>query len=460
MKLKHIAYTIILIMTSIVIYSCNDSDDNIYNPTLSNDAQIYEFKVKGTRRNAIDSLCYPVLEKTFFIIDQRKGLIYNPDSLPFGTRLVRFLPELTFAQNTAVTMKVTDKDSTWNWTNTDSINFAGAVSLNVKAPGGTLKYYDVVLNVHHIDPDIFIWNHMATLNKPSGSQIKSLIYDNTLYVYIKEQNASVTVYKSNRDNIAWTSATLSGITTTSNPDIETITLFNGGLYMLDKLGNGYYSTATDGVNWTASGNSKTLHSILGILPAANAAKDSLLVVTADAGKYYFGKTVDMAVIKPVNKMRGYESDTIVKEFPSHGFSTMVSYNRNLSTRNIMMISGGTNFEGKQTTLTWHVSEGRNNLLEISPVYSTSPVTFKLKDDYKTVLYTDSVYAFTNDSIYTSRWGHNWTKASKKQVLDKDIRTKKNQSVFADDKNFIWIVGETNDSPQYNVWRGRLNRKIK
>lgn len=448
-------------MSSLIAYSCNDSSESSYGGEQSNDAQIYAFSVTGTRRTAIDSLTYPTLAKTFFIIDQRKGLIYNSDSLPYGTRLTKFLPTITFASSTPETVTVTDKDSTsWKWSSTDSINFAGSVSLNVKAPGGTEKKYDVVLNVHQIDPDIFIWDNLGALVKSSNSAIKSLIYNNILYVYIKEQNSKVTLYKSDVDNISWSTNTVLGFSETSNPNIETITLLNGNFYMLDNLGKGYETSASDGLNWSATGNDKQLHSILGILPSSAEVKDSLLVVTTDEGKYQFAKSRDLKTIVPVTTIRGYQDDTAPEEFPSTGFSSMTSYNRNLSTRNLLILSGGTNLKGDLTDLTWHISEGRNNLLEVNPAYSTTNNSFKVKDDYKTVLYVDSVYAFTNDSIYTSRWGNNWTKASKKQVLDSKIKTNKNQSIFTDDRNFIWIVGETDNSSEYNIWRGRLNRKIK
>ncbi|NDV68654.1 DUF6242 domain-containing protein [Dysgonomonas sp. 25] len=455
MNLKHIAYTVITILISVLAYSCNDSEtDTTY--SYSNNSMIYSFSLKGTPYTGHDTAAYAVLEKTVFAIDQRNNLIYNPDSLPYKTRLTKFMPTISFESGSTAKVEVIEPDSTWTWSSSDSINFANNIDLLVTPPSGEMpRRYGIKLNIHQIDPDTIAWKQvLPSLANPAGSKIKALVNDDDLFVYIKTASA-ITVYTSNKNTISWTSTAAVGLPPATTK-LESLILFNNTLYILDDAGLAYSSPVTDGVNWTSTGNATPIYSILGILPEPTAATDSLLVLYANGANYSFAKSIDMAALNPVAKIKGFAANVAPQNFPSTGFSTSTNYARDDASQNLLLVSGGKTFAGELSATTWIINKGQNNILEVNETTNTSVSPFDIAADFKTTLYDNSVYGFTNDSIYISKWGANWSKAPEKQLFNVNMKTSENQSIFVDKNNYIWVVGGANGA-NYDIWKGQLNR---
>lgn len=459
MKLKCFVYTLVILLASLFIYSCNSSGTDYADIQYSNNSMIYSFTLKGAPKNKHDSTAYPVLASTLFAIDQHSNFIYNPDSLPYQIRLTKFLPTITFAAGTSCKVEVVDPDSTWEWKVTDSVDFSKPIELLITPPSNNNVYqrrYNIKLNVHQIDPDTIEWKQiLPSLTKPSGSKIKALVNDDDLFVYVRTSSA-ITVYTSDKNTVSWTSTTVSGLSA-ANIKIETVTAFGNSLYVADNSGAVFTSPVTDGINWTPVGNTEMVHSILGVLPGASETKDSLLVVTNNGSVYSFAKSIDMSTIVPLQKIKGFAANAVPSDFPSTGFSSSTNYLRDKAGQNLLFVSGGVTFENNYTLTTWLINEGRNNILEVSPVYDNdNNRPFLLDDDFKTVLYDNSLYGFTNDSIYISNLGYNWKKAPEKQAFNSVMRTNENQSVFVDKNNYIWVVGDMEGSG-YDIWKGQLNR---
>ena len=103
--------------------------------------------------------------KYAFAIDQQRGLIYNVDSLPVGTRVSNVLCNIT-TKNSGVAVinhRTKDglKDSLTTYSNTDSVNFSKPVEVRVYANSGiAYRKYTVTVNVHQQNGDEFCWTKM------------------------------------------------------------------------------------------------------------------------------------------------------------------------------------------------------------------------------------------------------------------------------------------------------------
>lgn len=458
MNTKYIAYLILSFAVIISTVSCNDDNTTTYVDSVqSKNALITSFSLAGTPKDALDSITYPVLESTKFIIDQRQKLIYNPDSLAYGTRLAKFKATISLGE-TASTIDIDYGDTifTWNSSEGDSIDFSKRLTFKVVPPAGNvyMKEYELKINIHQYDPDTLHWGRVASLPVAVNVPLKAIALADNMVVYAVAGN-KINAYTSSLNNVSW------NLAVTELPKdirLSSIMAFGNNLFAVSADGSSYKASTSDPANWKPVTNGMNVHNILGVLPAATEAEDQLLVVVNDNGKYKFGKTKDLASITLVTEITGFAEALVPTDerFPSHDFSSTTNYDRTKLVENHLAISGGVDFSGKNTADIWMISLNKKNVLEISPLYyGASNKPFEVKEDFKTFIYDEKMYAATNDTLYTSRWGMKWIKAVEKQQFDPQIKTAKNQTIVIDRENYIWIIGSENQAGR--VWKGRLNR---
>lgn len=244
---------------SLGMASCNSDDktttgEDIAAVTISTVA-VKNFNLKA------DSKVLANLDSVFFSIDLNRGVIFNADSLPKGTKISKLIPVITFQtamSKAEIIMEGngSEKPDTVNYlTNAnDSIDFSRKVSLKVTALDGVNSYtYQLKVNVHTQNPDSLMWGNMAVAKLPSRMEApvaqKSVIFDGKAVSMIREADNSLTL-SSSSDLLAgnWTK---NEISLPFSPALETLEATESALYMLDENG-GLYSSA-DGLTWTATG---------------------------------------------------------------------------------------------------------------------------------------------------------------------------------------------------------------
>ena len=161
--LNKFLHTIIALSFLLAATSCN-SDNNsepISAMTYSNVA------MTGFSLEKNDSLVAN-LDSVYFAIDLDNAMVYNPDSLPKGTRLNRIVIKPSYADvsKAELIMRLdSGNDTTVNYTTsyTDSINFEnGPVYLELTAADGfTKRRYEIKINVHKMDPAMFAWTEFG-----------------------------------------------------------------------------------------------------------------------------------------------------------------------------------------------------------------------------------------------------------------------------------------------------------
>jgi hypothetical protein len=451
MKLKQITQLLFVAFSIVALGSCNDNPTYITG-TASANAQIYSFSLTAKATNAIDSANFPVLATTRFSIDQFRLLIYNPDSLPYKTRLTEYLPRFTYDNPSKVEViyPMSLNDSIVEWTTSDSIDFSLYPKIRVTAQDGVTKMdYTIDIRIHQVDPDSLMWTNVtASFELPATiRQQKTFLVGNAFYAFsIGNDNAFYldTISKS-ATSPDWKRLIPSVIP--ASVKLESITRFNGRFYAVDGSDNSYSSA--DGVTWEAK--STGVRSILGVLPAIDATKDSLLVIT---DQNVFAKTLDMQALKVVDRISfNTTSNEVPPGFPAEGFTSVTNYDRSMRGRNILAVTAA----NLSSNLTWSLRQGEGRLEVASNQVN---LVFTPAVGICTFLYNEYIYALTANVLYrTNSFGSLWVEASAKEVLYPEMPKASGQSVIVDSDNYIWIFGGTSSSgtPVRQVWKGRINR---
>lgn len=460
MKLKQITKLLFVVFSVVTLASCNDNSTTYVTEDASANAQIYSLKLAATLsgRSTLDSANFVVLGKTRFSIDQLHSLIYNSDSLPYKTRLTKYMATLTYENPSKIEI-LYPNDSVVAWSTTDSIDFSLHPRIKVTPANGNVadvRTYTIDIRIHKVDPDSLMWTNVTSrFELPSAiRQQKTLLVGSKFHTFSIDSDGKFYSYEIDKNatsSSSWKKQATTVIPTTVK--LESITSFNGMFYAVDADEKAYSST--DGAVWQVSNSN--VHNILGVLPGKEAAKDSLLVVTKRLGKYVFAKTSNMQSLQIVENI-SYDSDSneVPVGFPAIGFTSVTSYDRSNLNRNILVVTAAQT----SSNLTWSVRQGDGRL----EVESTQNNTlFKPSEGLRTFLYDGYVYALTKNLLYkTSSFGAKWAVASTKEKFIPGMSSS-SQSIIVDSDNYIWIFGgidtsiEGSDSPVRQVWKGRINR---
>ena len=139
------------------------------------------------------------LDSVFFSIDLNKGLIFNADSMPYGTKIDKLIPVIVTSGVSSAQLVVTrpnKADTIYNYleNSTDSIDFSnGPVTLRLKSlSGSTHKDYNIYVNVHKVKGDSLVWNRLERTSLPSIFNVvnsqQSAKSGNTVYCLTKYDN--------------------------------------------------------------------------------------------------------------------------------------------------------------------------------------------------------------------------------------------------------------------------------
>ncbi|MDR1808973.1 MAG: DUF6242 domain-containing protein [Prevotella sp.] len=447
--------------------SCADDVTEVVTYDASKDAQIYAFSVAATFYNssdstdagkairAKDSTDAANITAARFAIDQLRNIIYNPDSLPYGTTPKKVMMTVEYNATSGIgqfEIFVPDSAKYYIWNSSDSVDFSQMpVYFRLTAPNGyTTKDYRLDLRIHQIDPDTIIWQRQPDFETLSGKP-NVLLHGNTFYAY-SSNGLSTLLYTADKASLAWTPQSLQGLP--SDLLLESITMMNNAFFAIDNTGNSY--TSPDGVSWMQQTNGETVRAIYGVIPAY---QDSvlLLAIEKNDGKRYFGTTSDLTSIAPVDKVSAFPNDPAIQpSFPVKGFSSVTNYNRERQNYNLLIVTAGINNRGEELNTTWLIHKTAEGL-EMTP--SSRNSVFQ-GAGISTFLYDSNLYAFAPIGLcYSTTWGDRWTTAPDKQQSPEAMPQRTHQSVVADNENYIWIFGGISESGETlkDVWKGRLNR---
>lgn len=160
----------LLLCLLLCLPACNDkkeAEEEKPGYIMPSDVAVTGFYIKK------DSKVLANLDSVFFSIDLQRGVIFNADSLPKGTRVTDLIPVISYSSQITgayITMEGGAKrDGTVDYkaNPSDSIDFSGAVTLELTSAAGNSRAYRLKVNVHRTEPDSLCWGETALAALPS-----------------------------------------------------------------------------------------------------------------------------------------------------------------------------------------------------------------------------------------------------------------------------------------------------
>lgn len=320
-----------------IFMSCNKETGASAEDLISTSVAVTNFQLKA------NALVLENLDSVFFSIDLRNQMIFNPDSLPKGTKIDALIPVVTYPSSvSAATITVTGGshfgDQTIDYKNNpnDSVDFTGNVVLTLVAGDGvTSRDYTLKVNVHKFDPDSLVWDRMAVSSLPSRIPSpraqKSVARDNKVYTLVEESDGTNTLAVT--EDIYEELWTKSEVSLPAGSRISTLTVTPSAFYMLDD--DGLLYTSQDAASWSPT--AEIWSGIIG--PYGDAV---LGYRSAPEGFRHCHYPASADIADPL----------MDKDFPLSGYSNLVSSSTTWSPESTAILCGGVMADGNLSGNVW------------------------------------------------------------------------------------------------------------
>ena len=426
----------------ILLQSCNKST------TTNTTSSVAELQAFSFAKN--DS--FPGLAKAVFTIEERldTGLVWNKDSMLFGTSLDTVVPKFVFVSTPGAAF-LTLPDTTVSITGYDTLSFAKLpIYLTIRSSDKTTtKTYEIRPVVHQVDPDLYQWNRITKSIYPADDSEQRVLEAGKDFVMIKSNGFSLHVYSS-PDGSSWTDlGNPSGLPAGTN--VRQIICDGTTLYY--GQGDNIY-TSTDALTWTAH---STKYPVRTMLLYWN---EQVWALVDNEGKY---------------ELANWQADSLCLtglqpqgEFPISDFGTVTF--RSASLRERAMIIGGFAENGKSLNTRWNLEysphQPENNGYRLQE-FSIDRPTFTKLTGVSVVRYNNQLLLFGGVDEKMSYFGReilisedeglNWIQAdTSKNQLPAVYQARQKQSAIVRDNDIYLFGGQDAQTTYSDVYKGRLN----
>lgn len=349
---------------AMLVGACNSESENSNSQTgytEPSNAAVTAFKLKA------DAKILSGLDTVFFSIDLQRGLIFNADSLPKGTRVTDLIPVISYSSSVSsavITMEDGQKRSgevDYKRNPNDSIDFTGKVNLTLTTSAGNSQTYALKVNVHKMEPDSLCWGETAASTLPARLPRplaqRTVRHNNQVYCMIEESDGTYTV--STSPESAAGNWTRNSVSLPFKPKLRTLTSTEDKLWIL--ASDGILYNSEDGNTWQTTG--VKWHNIIGNY------NNTLMGLRSDNTGY------------AITSFGGTWSDVPAPDdFPIEDYTNMYSYQSKWMASPICVLGGGITAEGKVSSAIWafdgtdwaKLSEGKipaSRCATIVPYYS-------------------------------------------------------------------------------------------
>lgn len=233
MRHRSFVYLLTMIFLTSVFSSCWDNFEEM---TYSS-ANLKRFYFK--QQNACVGIQYYV-----FYIDQKNGLVYNGDSLPYGRVVDHLIPTMEFYSSNGLVYLNDTLTSV-----RDTLDFTSPVWLkNTSADGQYTRTYAINIKVHQVDPTKLLVSDLKTNLPADSSRNRAFrMSDGSIRWYYPLANGGFSVYQMDTTFWAWSKVPTLGLVNTMN--VASIQQYKNNWYATDNLGGLYVSG--DGFSWSA-----------------------------------------------------------------------------------------------------------------------------------------------------------------------------------------------------------------
>lgn len=222
-------------------------------------------------------------------IDQQKGLIYNPDSLPKGVDVSKVVCSVSTKNSGIAVIKNVDSD-TLQYISSDSIDFTQQRIVYVYSNDGTLRReYKVNVNVHNEYGDTLLWHDKTAYTGFSALKgMKAVAMGSTLYVFGTDGTATKVFTTPTSDGNSWTEQTAQTFDAdawqSAITDSTHIFIYSGSQIWRSQNGTSWESVAT------VSGITRLIGAACGSLYALGS--DNSIKASADGGSTWTAEQME------------------------------------------------------------------------------------------------------------------------------------------------------------------------
>ncbi len=424
--MKKSIYILGMFFLMLFAISCMKNDNNTV--IISEEAKISSFYLYSDSIKGI--------ENYVFTVDDDKMLIYNYDSIDYGTRI----DSLSFVLNPHF-HKVYINDTLDYYKLTGVyLDFTNEVKFTVVAADGTTSAdYHVKVNVHQVDPDTFIWEGVKSEVFAGYAMTEKVLWINDRLLYFAIVDNDLLVNES-VDGEKWNALEVSGL------DIDFSSVDLNYLVGYENFVCFYYDgelyKSVDGATWTSE-------VITGI------AVEHLLF--AMGGKI-FGVTADRGLAR-LDGTDWVDLGRLPSDFPVSGAAVLVA--QAPSGKERVFAVGGVDSDGKYLSSVWS-SENGDYWSELTGGKECfTPRAYATVAQYGGGLMlfggmTQVDGEVVKDAqLFSKDFGLNWGGAKAKSVISDLYVPRYGHSAVVTPNGYIYLIGGKSSSVRSNndVWRG-------
>ena len=387
------------------------------------------------------------------------GLIYSQDSLRFGTRLDSVVPYITY--------KATPGSATFYLPN-DTIVSTGYDTLDLTqkpiylhvfaSDMKTERWYKIDINVHKINPDLYVWENLVDNIFPQQNCETKAFYIKDQFVLFVNNGLSTQIYTS-KDTTNWaqSNTTLTGLPTPCH--VRDIVLHDNQLYYIDK--DKLYASANI-YNWEETDYSGSTFEPINMLLSYN--NLAWCIVQDTTTKQLALATIQNNQITPQKNIEDHEDGYIPNTFPISDFAA-TSFTCS-SERPRAIVVGGRNINGDPVNSRWSFEYDPNvkkySLKDFTisqPSFNTLTGASIIQYDGKLMMFggIDNNLEWNSTMLYSKDEGMNWyVPDTACNQLPTQYDNRHNQTALVLDNSIYLIGGQSHTDSFSDVYRGRLN----
>lgn len=392
----------------------------------------------------------PGLNQAVFTIEERldTGLVWNKDSMLFGTRLDTVVPKFGFAATPGAAF-LTMGDTTISLTGYDTLNFnKRPVYLTVRSSDKTVtKVYEIKATVHQVNPDLYEWQRLTDGIYPADDSEQRVVELGLDFVMISSNGFALHAYKS-ADGVAWTDI---GQPSGLPAGTKVRQIISDGQTLYYGQGNMVYTSA-DGVTWTAHSVS---WQVITMLMNWNGKVWALVENDGYELATFAENALTLSGLKPAG------------EFPVSDFAAVCFMSP--SGRPRAMIIGGFAENGRSLNTRWNIEYSTHQVGGTYRMeeFSIDRPKFESLTGISVIWYNNQLQLFGGvnadmryfgrDILLSNNEGLTWTKAdSALNRLPSVYQARQKQTAIVRG-SYIYLFGGQDKTTTYSdVYRGKLN----
>ena len=391
------------------------------------------------------------ITKAVFSINADSVTIENVDSLPFGTPVNKAIPTFKFVSTYGALLYINGSTTGKALTGKDTIDFTLPVKIkNYAADNSTTKEYTIKVNVHKVEPKLYVWSLLNGSVGAANPTSQKVIYFNNKLLYFANEGGVTNLYTS-INGVSWAHANLSGLP--ANATMVNTVQFNSKLFYTQD-GVKIYSS-TDGASWTVADVSAADYTFKTMLFALNGSIWAITQSKVDS-KYRIASSLDGAIWLIQNELPA--------SFPLTDFAVL-SFTSRVGGKPKVIVIGGKDANGTILNTNWNTENGTYwvNFNE-NANHSKSLDTLALGASL--IAYDSKLFVFGTKitNVKETQFkvsldeGLTWKAPdSTYNKLPISYTQRNYSSVVVDNSNHIYIVGGKADvTTLTDVWTGKLN----